>query len=64
MKVGDMVHARTGKNVVNSYGGAGLIIGHSWDLGRGQPLWTVLWSKTGHTQSHGKMEIQVMNESR
>ena len=61
MKVGDIVHARTGTNVKESYGGTGLVIGNSWDLGGGRPRWTVLWSKTGHVQSHGKMELRVVS---
>lgn len=64
MKIGDMVHARTGANVKESYGGTGLIIGQSWDLRGMGPRWAVLWSKTGHVQSHGKMELRVVNESR
>ncbi len=60
MKVGDMVHARVGANVKESYGGTGLIIQHGGDVRR----WMVLWSKTGHVQNHGEIEIRVVNESR
>jgi len=60
VKIGDMVHARTGWSVNESYGGTGLVIGQSWDLGGGYQIWTVLWSKTGHVQSHVKMELQAV----
>ena len=60
VKVGDMVHARTGANVKESHGGTGLIIQHGGTVCR----WMVLWSKTGRVQNHGEIEIQVVNESR
>ena len=61
VKIGDMVYARVGANVNESYGGTGLIIGQSQDLRGMGPRWAVLWSKTGHVQSHGKMELRVVS---